>query len=267
MLLKFGSRYILRGMQKRRPLTQPPPFLTISALVITPLCFTLFHNRPVRIITMKTVLSLIFFIFVTLGYAHDKPFSPQEAWRELIYTLNTDYAYLDRLGSEFDVLNKTFTKRALATKTQQEFIDVAQLFLRNFQDPHLNIGPYDNQDYSVYPTGSDIYAEYKENKLIIVDIKGGSEAYQKGLLPTMEIVKVDGLSIVETIKELTGRQLNELSASQKQYALNIALGGKRYKPRALVIKNSDGDQTVELRSVISFDNVVCYSCNIFFLLI
>lgn len=180
-------------------------------------------------------------------------FNAEVAWNELIFTLQNDYAYLDKVGPEFDVLQAEFRNKMLAAKTEQEFIDLSQAFLRNFQDPHLNMGPYDTDDYSVYPTGADIYAEYVDGSAHIVDVKADSAAFIQGLRPKMVIVQVDGVSIDDAIQIVTGRNIDALTTEQKNYALNIALGGKRYQPRQLAILSGSDINTVALAA--SYDSI------------
>ncbi len=170
----------------------------------------------------------------------------ERAWDELISVLKTDYAYLDSLDEDLNSLTADFRARALKASSAQEFIDLAQAFLRNFADPHLNLGPYDTEDYSVYPTGSDIYAKLVDGAAIIIDVKSASAAFEQGLHPGMTIHAINGLTIKQAIEDVAGRAKDKLSQEQQNYALNIALGGKRYQKRTLVVNDENGERQITL---------------------
>ncbi|SHF26718.1 carboxyl-terminal processing protease [Microbulbifer donghaiensis] len=201
---------------------------------------------------MNSIYKLIFFIFL-VGCSHSNKFDANSAWDELITTLRSEYAYIDRVNEDFDSVISNFHSKALATTSKEEFIDVAQSLLRNFRDPHLNLGPYDNDDFIVYPTGSDIYAEIQASSVVIVDIKSDSAAFEQGLRPGMTIKGVDGSTIDEAIEAVTGMPIERLSLAQKNYALNIALGGKRYQSRTLAVVNEDGEHSYSLAP--SYDSI------------
>lgn len=187
------------------------------------------------------------------GCAAKKSFNADDAWQELMTTLQDDYAYLDKSGRQFGEISTEFRQKIASVTTAQEFIDLSQAFLRNFRDPHLNLGPYNTDDYSVYPTGADIYAAYVNGQAHIVDVKAGSAAFLQGLRPAMRITAVDGDSIDIAVEKVTGRSISVLDNAQKNYALNIALGGKRYQPRVLQVPATDHVKTLTLAA--SYDSI------------
>ena len=204
---------------------------------------------------MKTVLITILLssLVVLPSYSNDIVFDSELAWNEMISALHSDYAYLDKVTDDFRRLTPLFSQKALATKSPKAFIDVSQFFLRNLNDPHLNLSPFDNDDYSVYPTGSDIYAEIKDGKIAIIDVKANSSAYEQGIRSGMTIHSVDGLIYQEIIKTVTGLSSDKLSQDQQRYAINIALGGKRYQQRTLTISTSERVKTYRLDP--SYDSI------------
>ena len=99
----------------------------------------------------------ILFSLLISGCSIEENFQAKEAWQEFISVIETEYAYLDRLGSDYSDLKANFSAKINENITEQEFIDIAQQFTKSFRDPHLNVGPLNEKDYIVYPTGSDIY--------------------------------------------------------------------------------------------------------------
>ena len=175
-------------------------------------------------------------------------FNPNSAWQELENVLNGHYAYLERDDLNTLELFSDFKVQALKTKNEQEFQDVAQMLLRHFYDPHLNLGPYNNADYSVFPTGSDMRALQTDNKFIIEDVKAESDADRVGVKPGLEIIKVDGVPVAKALEDLFGKTLEQLSLKQINYGVNVVLGGIRNQKRVLEVRTDIGVKTIELAS-------------------
>ncbi len=176
-------------------------------------------------------------------------FNGQQAWDELNTALASNYAYLEDSQVSSNHIFSTFAPQLIQATDRRTFIDTAQAMLRHFHDPHLNLGPYDLEDYSVYPTGSDIYAEFKSSHSlpVIVDVKAGSAAAEAGVRPGMIIKGINGVTVDSAITHVMRVSKEQLSWHQQRFALNIALGGKRYQPRTLLLTNGDHEcLTIEL---------------------
>jgi carboxyl-terminal processing protease len=173
-------------------------------------------------------------------------FNADMAWLELKDMLEQQYAYLDRKDVDKDELFDFFAPKLIATQSKQAFADVAQQLLRNFYDPHLNLGPYNALDFSVYPTGSDIYVNYQNQQFIVIDVKAGSAAESAGIRPAMVVTAVNGLSIEQTINRVLGRELSHLLPEQVNYAANVSLGGLRNTARTITVHNGISDNQYKL---------------------
>lgn len=218
---------------------------------------------------MKKILALTLFFSGLLsgcGVAQKQaPFNGAEAWQELVQALRQHYAYLHRSDLDTDALFQEFGARAAKATTPQMFADISQQFLRHFIDPHLNLGPYNSEDYSVYPTGSDIYAEFvptsqAENtnksdtlKLMVLDVKAGSAADIAGIRPGQEVLTIDGLSVKHAVEKVFGEHFGQLTAAQANYGANISLGGFRNQPRQLTLRRDQHQQALTLAA--SYDAI------------
>ena len=193
-------------------------------------------------------------------------FDPSSAWQELENVITTQYAYLDRHNVDLHKLIAEYQARAKSVKTHAEFTDIGQQFLRHFYDPHLNMGPYNELDYSVFPTGSDINASYVDGHFVIQDIKANSAADAAGLRPGYKIISIDGLSAQQAIEKVFGQQLAQLTKEQINYGLNISLGGLRNATRNISVEYDGQMKSIALAAtydainslnngpVISFEN-------------
>ncbi|WP_339142824.1 S41 family peptidase [Pseudoalteromonas galatheae] len=192
------------------------------------------------------------FILASNFAAKAETFSALDAWKELDHNLQTHYAYLEDFKN-YQQTRQLFEKKLNNLDSKQAFIDLSQAYLRHFTDPHLNLGPLNEEDYSVYPTGADMYVEFYDNSALIIDVKRSSDADVKGLKPGDIVVKIDGNTITQAIQDVMQVPLSQLNKAQKSYALNVALGGKRYKTREIEFKRDTKLVTVELAA--SYDAI------------
>lgn len=203
-----------------------------------------------------TLIPILFSLIVLPSHSNDIIFNSKLAWKEMLSTMRSHYAYLDEEDVEFKKIINQFHQQFIMTKSAKEFIDLGQSFLRNFQDPHLNLSPLDNDDYIVYPTGSDMYAEVKNERIYIVDVKANSSAFEQGIRSGMLVTSIDGQVFHPIVEAVTGLPASKLSQDQQSYAINIALGGKRYKARTLTTATDEGMKTYSLGA--SYDSINQY---------
>ena len=71
-----------------------------------------------------------------------------------------------------------------------------------FIDPHFNVSPLNEADYSVTPTGSDIWVEKQGDDFVITRIKAGSAAAKSQLALGDVIVGIDGESTEAAIQRV-----------------------------------------------------------------
>lgn len=201
-------------------------------------------------VKIRTYLLVLLTIALTSCFkvTKDSQFNANNAWEELETVLKQEYAYLDRPNFNVQQLFTEFESLATATKTRQEFADVCQMFLRHFYDPHLNLGPYDENDFSVFPTGSDIRAAFKNSRFIIEDVKADSAADKAGIKPGAELKNIDNLPAKQAVEKVFGKKLEQLLPEQINYGVNVSLGGYRNKQRTIKLKHHENFKTYHLAS-------------------
>ncbi|MEO7365606.1 MAG: S41 family peptidase, partial [Sphingomicrobium sp.] len=126
----------------------------------------------------------------------------------------------------------------------------------NFADPHFIVGPLDDQDYAVFPTSADIFAEKVAGRFEIIDVRRGSDAAAEGVRPGSQIVSIDGLAPKAAIERVMGRRLADLSPPQIDAGLNIALAGGRHHRRLLVLAAAPGERHFDLAPTNAFADTV-----------
>lgn len=174
------------------------------------------------------------------------PYKAAAAWEEFETQLRLDYAYISRAGPELENAFAKAKARAVATSTQQQLTDVLQQFTKIFADPHFNVGPYCGADYAFVPSASDLWAHFRDNDGVIVDVKRGSDADRQGIRPGWKIISIDGLPPGEAAKVPFGDYLENLTTDQRDFGLNVVLTGRLGQARELVLQDGASERTFRL---------------------
>lgn len=207
-----------------------------------------FLNNQVKIYQVITFVACMQHFSISAT----ESFDAKKAWHELETILVTQYAYLDKHENASPLL-KEFEALALNTSNEKAFRDVSQQLARNFLDPHLNLGPYDLDDYSVFPTGSDIRAVYQNDTFIVEDIKSGSAAQNANIAIGSEIKKINNRKIKPLLADFFAQPFNQLNTQEIEYGLNVLLGGNRKQERTITFAHKG--QLKVIRLAASYDAI------------
>jgi len=179
-------------------------------------------------------------------------FDAAQAWAELEYALREKYAYIER--DDIDVDAQMERSKAVAMETQDavEFRKIAHQTALTFMDPHLIIGPFTPEDYSIVMTAADLDVRFEAGKLIVADARANWPAFDAGIRSGDEISRLGGLNPIEAAKLPFGSVLPNPTAAQLDYGATLAVNGMRGFARALTVRNSDGARELELPSATQF---------------
>ena len=205
---------------------------------------------------MKAFLSMIAFAILLGGcQKQDQPFDGHLAWQEFEQMMVDNYAYLDTEQVDSEALFKHYKPHAQQAKNKAEFNNILKVVVRFFIDPHLNIGPLNSHDYSVTPTGSDIWAMRSGHHYIIEDIKVGSSAAKSGLKVGQVITAIDGYSTSQVIQRVFADTQFPLSEKHQLWAINIALGGLRNAVRVIDVQEEGVGQVLSFKLAASYEAI------------
>lgn len=171
-------------------------------------------------------------------------FDAEAAWDEFEQILRQTYAYVER--EDMDVDAQFERSRALARKATDRTA-VRRILHRTaltFSDPHLIVGPFEDDDYNIVMTSSDLAMQVDDMRAVIADVRRGSAAYKAGLRPGDEVLLIDGLPALEAALMPYGEVLEQPTALQLQYGLTLAANGKRAGERLLMVRRASTGETL-----------------------
>lgn len=173
-------------------------------------------------------------------------FDAGQAWQEFEDQFHLFYAYAQR--SDIDVDAQLTRSKALALQAgdRDEFRKILHQTALTFSDPHFIVGPFDETDYSIIPTGSDIGTRYVGGRFYVADVRAGSAADEAGIRTGWQIVSADGIDINAAATRPYGDLLPDPTDRQRNYGAMLAVSGLRNKPRSLVFEVGGKTRTINL---------------------
>lgn len=167
----------------------------------------------------------------------DEPtaFEPVAAWDEFEVLLRSKYAYIER--DDIDVAAQLERSGRLAVSARNE-ADLRRILHRTaltFMDPHLIVGPFEDDDYAILMSAADLDARFIEGRALVTDVRRGSPAFEAGIRPGHTIVTIDGAPPRLAARLPFGAVLPDPTSGQLDYGLMLATNGKRVGQRNLTI--------------------------------
>lgn len=160
-------------------------------------------------------------------------FESSKAWEEFEAYFQLFYAYSDRMDFDVERALDATRKRALKTKTKEDFRTELVRFGHVFADPHIIIGPLGDQDFNVVPTSADMRVVFRNNQYVIADVRAGSAADISGIKPGFVLSNIDDAKISETVTAFFEGLVTEPTLRQKSHVATLLVNGKRSGERRL----------------------------------
>jgi carboxyl-terminal processing protease len=110
-------------------------------------------------------------------------------------------------------------------------------------DHHASLSTNTQESQRLVPSGTDVWAEYKNGKPIITEVRKDFGAYKAGLAEGAELISVNDIPVEAAIRKFLPLSLKKPSIEAKNYALRLLLAGKHSEQRKLVVKQ-DGTTKV-----------------------
>lgn len=171
-------------------------------------------------------------------------FDPAAAWQEFEAEFRLRYAYVER--DDFDVDAQLARSKALAEAAPD--VDAFRHILQRtgfaFTDPHITIGPLAEDDPNVIFSSSDLWVSVVDGAVRVIDVRADAAADSAGVRPGWTVVRIDDRPAIDAARAFLGEVVPRPTARQLDYAANLAVNGRRMRPRALVF--ADGDREVPL---------------------
>ena len=156
------------------------------------------------------------------------------------------YAYLADRQTDWERVAEIYRPRALAATSPGEFVGVLEGALEELYDAHAHLNTNTASSPRLVPSGADVWAEWRDGRALVVEVRPDSPASRAGLRAGMEIVSFDGVVIDGAVRARLGRSLRAESLAARNWALRAVLAGRRDRPRRLEVVDGADRRAISL---------------------
>jgi C-terminal processing protease CtpA/Prc len=151
-------------------------------------------------------------------------------------TINGKYAYFERKQTDWDRVRQIYRPQLEGLQNSRDFIALLEKVLEELYDPHTHLGVNTIHSTRLVPTGLDVWAELRNGRAIITQIRKGFSAEQSGLKVGMEITSINGVPMLTAVNHRVGVSLRTVDDRARSWALLALLAGTREHKRIITAR-------------------------------
>ena len=209
-------------------------------------------TQPIRHLLVP---ALVLFAFATGARAADA-FAGADArvadidW--LIAQIETRYAYLPQRHLDLAKMRALYEPQARAADTRDAMVHVVERVVAELHDDHVTLGTNTPSSPQLIPTGTDLWAEMRNGRPVVVEVRAASPAANAGVRPGDLIVSIGGIPIEQAIENAQPKALTAFDEEAVNFTLRRLLAGTHDAQRRLVLKDAKGKRrAVNLEPVVA----------------
>jgi len=190
----------------------------------------------------------IFLLFILLPFfsvLSAQDISKQQYKEDFEYfwtTINNYYSYFDKKQTDWDKVKLIYSPLVDTITSKSNFVLLLETIFHELYDHHASLSTNTAESHRLVPSGTDIWAEYVNNRPTIVEVRNGFGAENSGLKPGMQIVAFNDMVIEDAIRILLPKALKKPDIEAKNYALRVLLAGKHSELKKITITSQNRQQ-------------------------
>lgn len=155
-------------------------------------------------------------------------------------TLDARYAYFDRKATDWPCVKQRYGPEVAKAASPRHFVTLLERALDELYDAHTHLKVNTVRSTRLVPSGLDVWAEWKDNRAVITQLRPGFSAEQAGLRPGMRLLTIAGVPIEEAVRRRIGACVPKDDPRARSWALLALLAGTHDTPRRLEVEGPDG---------------------------
>jgi carboxyl-terminal processing protease len=167
----------------------------------------------------------------------------EAAWR----FIHNNYAWFDDKLTDWNRVYGHLLPLAQKSRTETEFIRVLEQLLEQLYDHHAHLGVNTSASPRMVPSGTDIWAEFQDDKIFITSVRGDSGAEHNGVRAGMEILSVGGVPAKLAVENRIPVTIDEPDPEVLDWALQTTIAGTHDKPVQIEVRSGDQIRKVEFQ--------------------
>ncbi|MEO6632013.1 MAG: hypothetical protein ABIN13_09840, partial [Mucilaginibacter sp.] len=182
-------------------------------------------------------LILIALLFTTITASAQTQSAFRKDFDYLWNTVDSNYCYFNKKPIDWKKIKAIYAPQADTATTRNAFVGIIEKVLNELYDHHISLGTNTDLSRRLVPTGADIWAEFKNGRAIITEVRKNFGAEKVGITPGMEVIAVNGVPVNQALLPFLAHTDD---AEAQNYALRLLLAGNHITKRIISIKNKDG---------------------------
>ena len=154
--------------------------------------------------------------------------------------LRDNYAYFDRKETDWNTVREFYRPLLTDVRSKSDFVSLLERVLDELYDNHSSLNTNLKTSSRLVPTGLDLWAEWRQNRAVITQLRRGFSAEQAGLKIGMEIVSINRLPVEEAVARRLPKSLRVTNVDARNWALRAVLAGTHDQQRIIAAKNRKG---------------------------
>jgi C-terminal processing protease CtpA/Prc len=194
---------------------------------------------------MKPIFALLLLLSSLHAAAQDTTIKRYRKDFDFLWnTIKDDYCYWDKKATDWNKSNAYYGPAFDTVTSRHSFVLLLEKVFNEFYDHHASLSTNTKVSQRLVPSGTDIWAEYVDNKPIITEVRLGFGAHKVGLKAGMEIISVNDMPVEKAIQKYLPVSLSRPDKEAKDYALRVLLAGLFMDNRKITVKDGSGIKTV-----------------------
>jgi len=186
---------------------------------------------------MKPVFLFIFF-FILLRKGHSQQITKEQFRQDFDYfwnTINTDYCYWDKKKTNWDLVKTMYAKNVDTISGKKTFVGLLEKMFYELYDDHASLNTNTPESQRLVPSGADVWAEYINNRAIILETRKGFNTEGSGLKAGMEVIAFNDMPIEKAIQRFLPKSFTSNDRDAKNFALRMLLAGNHSQQRKITV--------------------------------
>lgn len=170
----------------------------------------------------------------------------QHDFDEAIRRIDATYAYFHAKATRWNDVPALYASDLGAVRSRDDFILLLERVVDELYDPHAQLTTHLEGSWRLVPSGTDLWAEWRDGRATITQVRDNSDAARTDLRPGVIVTAINGVSIGDAVEARMGRSYDHSVPAARDWALRSVLAGRHGSPRRLDVRERDATRTIEL---------------------
>ena len=185
---------------------------------------------------MRSLIAISLLATTTMANAADRTWSPQEYqadFAELCSQIGSTYAYFDTKPMQWSQVCGLYRAELAQVHSRDQFVTLLEQVVDELYDPHSQLNTNTSKSWRLVPSGTDLWAEWRDGQAVITQVRENSDAARSGVRAGMSVLTLNGQPIAALVEARLGRSYPHTTAAARDWALRSVLAGLHDIPRVL----------------------------------